>query len=89
MLVVALCDQSGLVLLKYTILELVVENPSESEGVHPRLVWHQLIYVVSLQVCHFLAHGNYPFVSIRCHHCLTHVSGIGQLRQLNSIRQTS
>ena len=86
---VASCDQLGLVLLEYAILELVVENPSESEGVHPGHVWHQLIYIVSLQVCHFLAHGDYPFVSIRCHHCLAHISGIRQLCQLNPVRQTS
>ena len=88
-LVVALCNQSGLVLLEYTVLELAVKNPSELESAHPRLAWHQLIYIVSLQICHFLAHGDYPFVGIRCCHCLVHISGIGQLCQLNSIRQTS
>ena len=89
MLVVASCDQSGLILLEYTVLELVVKNPSELESAHPGLVWHQLIYVVSLQICHFLAHGNYPFISIRCCHCLAHISGIRQLSQLDSVRQTS
>ena len=40
LLVVASCNQLGLALLEYTILELVMKNPSQSGGTHPRLVWH-------------------------------------------------
>ena len=39
-LVIASCNQSGLVLLEYAILELTMKNPSQSEGAHPRLAWH-------------------------------------------------
>ncbi len=39
-LVVSSCNQSGLVLLKYAVLEFSVKNPSQSEGAHPGLAWH-------------------------------------------------